>query len=99
MIKSYSGNTHQVISSVALLCDEIQFSLAKISKTDVTFRELSDWEIESYLSTDDYQDKAGAYGIQNGAKLFVQKISGSYTNIVGFPTEVVIELLKEYNGV
>lgn len=54
-------------------------------QTDVTFFSLSNEEIEAYLDTEEPYDKAGAYGIQGKAALFVERISGDYYNVVGLP--------------
>ena len=53
--------------------------------TDIRFRPLSDAEITDYIATKDPMDKAGSYGIQNGAALFVEGITGDYFNVVGLP--------------
>ena len=67
--------------------------------TDVFFRELSDEEIHRYVESGDPMDKAGAYGIQSGAALFVEKIHGDYYNVVGFPVcklgKILSQLLPE----
>ncbi len=96
MIQSYSGKTHSVFTCVSLESISANFHNSIISETTVTFRDLSDWEIEQYLDTAHYQDKAGAYGIQDEAMLFVESVSGCYTNVVGFPVSSVITLLKTY---
>ena len=59
--------------------------------TKVFFRDLSDKEINDYIATGEPMDKAGAYGIQAGAAVFVSKIEGSYTNVVGLPIAQVKE--------
>ena len=57
----------------------------------------TDEEINRYLETGDYVDKAGAYGIQNAASVFVKEISGDYYSIVGFPIGAVNQALKTFN--
>ncbi len=96
MIAGYSGSTHQVLTCVSLECVNAQFHSSLTSITDVTFREIESWEIEEYLDTAHYSDKAGGYGIQDDAKLFVESVSGCYFNVVGFPVTSVISLFKEY---
>lgn len=83
MLGLLSGRVHQVFTGVALaLGDKIRvFS----EKTDVCFYELSEEEIEEYISGDAPYDKAGAYGIQGEASLFVKELHGDYYNVVGLP--------------
>ena len=63
--------------------------------TEVTFIDLSDELISSYISTGEPMDKAGAYGIQGGAAGFVETISGSYTNVVGLPVAQLRQAIAE----
>lgn len=92
MLRRLSARTHQVHTGVALRhsrgCD------ARLSVSDVTMRALSDAEIEAYWATGEPADKAGAYGIQGQASLFIERISGSYSGIVGLPLYETGELLR-----
>lgn len=94
MLKKLSGTTHDVHTAVVLR-HEKQIE-KKISSAKVTFYTLTDKEIENYLDTGDYLDKAGAYGIQGLAGTFVKEISGDYYSIVGFPIGVVQRMLREF---
>lgn len=86
ILKKLSGKTHQVITSVCLKSVEKTRVFNVITK--VTFSELSDQMIRFYLDNYKPFDKAGAYGIQEWIGLVgIQKIEGSYTNVVGLPTE------------
>ena len=83
MLKSLSGRDHQVMTGIAVrrgsqcaVCTEV---------TDVTFRPLTDAEIDAYIATGEPMDKAGAYGIQGGAALFCEKLHGDYYNVMGLP--------------
>ena len=67
-----------------------------VVSTEVVFRPLTDQEIDKYLVLDEYQDKAGAYGIQGAAKIFVSSINGDFYTIVGFPVAAVYQLLQEF---
>ncbi len=96
MIEGFSGNKHSVFTCVSMESVSAGFYKTVISETVVTFRDLSAWEIENYLNTAHYQDKAGAYGIQDEAMLFVESVEGCYTNVVGFPVSSVITLFEEY---
>lgn len=83
MLMALSGKTHTVYTGVCVLYGEEKRVFAE--RTDVTFFALSEAEIEAYLDTDEPYDKAGAYGIQGCAALFVERIAGDYNNVVGLP--------------
>lgn len=86
MIESLSGRTHQVYTGVCLRSTQIPSgALVFFEKTDVTFREISAREIESYLRMEETTDLAGAYGIQRKGALFIAGICGDYNNVVGLP--------------
>lgn len=94
-LQQLSGKTHRVITGVVIIGNEIHEELSVI--TEVTFKSLELTEIEYYLATGDAMDKAGAYGIQNWIGLIgIEKINGSYTNVVGLPTTEVHQILKKY---
>ncbi len=83
MLKQLSGRAHKVITGNCLVFNNKikTFSVT----TEVEFYKLRDEEIDDYLATDDWRDKAGAYGIQGKAGLFVKQIKGDYNNVVGLP--------------
>jgi septum formation protein len=83
MLRRLSGRTHQVYTGVALRSRHGMES--RLSVSDVTFRSLNDVEIESYWSTGEPADKAGGYAVQGRAATFIERISGSYSGIVGLP--------------
>jgi len=70
---------------------------AQISVSSVSFRELSDAEIRSYVATGEPLDKAGAYAIQGRGGAFVTRITGSYSGIMGLPLAETVELLKRFD--
>lgn len=90
MLQNLSGKTHSVMTGICLLepatSDQRPATISHIT-TNVTFRKLSEKEITDYIATGEPMDKAGAYAIQGGAKNFVTKIEGSWSNVVGLPTE------------
>ncbi len=93
MLTSLSGKTHEVISSVCLTVANKQSCVNDTTK--VTLRELTSEEIEYYVRTYKPLDKAGAYGIQEWIGLIgVAKIEGSYTNVMGLPSEKTYKLLQ-----
>ena len=85
MIRSLSGKTHNVYTGYAIFKLSQKIKYVSYDKSSVKFYDLSDDEIEKYLDTDEYKDKAGAYGIQGKGSLLVEKIEGDFFNIVGFP--------------
>ena len=96
MLERLSGQVHSVITGIALLIknQEIVFH----NETKVYFKKLAHFEIESYIGSGEPMDKAGAYGIQGKGALWVEKIEGSYTNVVGLPVEHVYDELCKALG-
>ncbi|WP_047245442.1 Maf-like protein [Maribacter thermophilus] len=92
MLQQLSGDWHKVITSVCFTTKEKQ--LIKNSTTEVKFKELTKEEIYYYIDSYSPFDKAGAYGIQEWIGLIgIEQIQGSYTNVVGLPTQMVYETL------
>jgi septum formation protein len=95
MLKLLNGRWHEVSTGVALLrAGEDAQVLMDHETTRVRFAEMSDEEIDWYISTGEPRGKAGAYGIQGHAALFVEEIAGDYFNIVGLPVRLVYELVR-----
>ncbi len=93
MIKSLSGKTPSVVTAVGFLFKK-KFERI-ISSTKVTFKVLDEKEIKSYIEKYDPIDKAGGYGIQDWiGEIGVEKITGSYTNVVGLPSAQVYQKIK-----
>ncbi len=76
-----SGRRHRVYGGICVISPDQR--LQRVVETVVTFKRLSPTELDVYLATGDWQDKAGGYGIQGAAGAFVKRINGSYTNVVG----------------
>jgi septum formation protein len=93
MLKNLSNSTHKVYTAYVLTQNKKEL-ISKIIETKVTFKNLNDDEIENYIATKEPYDKAGAYGIQGPAAYFVEKIDGSYTNVMGLPLSQVVDDLK-----
>ena len=87
-----SGRAHRVLTGICLITPDDRQRL-KIIETRVRFKRLSRAEIEAYIASREWRDKAGGYAIQGLAGCFVQKIVGSYTNVVGLPLTEVTALL------
>ncbi len=96
MIRLLSGGKHRVITGCTVFADG-KYITGHVS-TDVWFRDLTDEEIFDYVDSSEPYDKAGAYGIQEGASVFVHRIDGDYFNIVGLPVEWVYVTLKNLCG-
>lgn len=104
MLKSLSGATHQVMTAVALAqapdnppnsTSSTQAELSSVlSVSDVSFKTLSQVEIEQYVSSGECDDKAGAYAIQGLAATFITHLSGSFSGVMGLPIYETSELLK-----
>lgn len=94
MIKLLSGKTHQVYTGVTISKGERSVTFSE--KTDVVFYELTDGEIEEYISTSEPYDKAGSYAIQGKAGLLVEKINGDYFNVVGLPVSRLNRELQKF---
>ena len=85
MLRQLSGRTHEVYTGFTILDTFTYATHNDFEKTEVTFREIDEDEIETYVKTEDPLDKAGAYGIQDQSAVFVTKINGCFYNVVGLP--------------
>jgi septum formation protein len=91
MLKLLSGRKHQVMTAIAIATrQKIQLKLAT---TDVHFRTLTPAEMTAYWHTGECHDKAGAYAIQGKGAMFISRIEGSYSNVVGLPLFETMQLL------
>ena len=90
-----SGRRHRVSTAFNLYCKDKIDSLRVVTSV-VKMKRLTENEIKSYIETDEWKGKAGAYGIQGSAEKFIQFISGSYTNIVGLPLNQVYGSLNSF---
>lgn len=93
-LQALSGRSHQVLTAVALVSRERQ--VARVVTSQVTFRSLTQAEIEAYWASGEPQDKAGSYGIQGLAAVFVSQLQGSYSAVVGLPLCETAALLAEF---
>jgi len=96
MLKTLSGNWHEVLTGVALVKITKGNSETKVDlqRTRVKFARLSEAEIEFLIEKGEPLDKAGAYAVQAQAALFIEQIEGDYWNVVGLPVNLVFKLLK-----
>jgi septum formation protein len=94
MLTRLSARTHEVITAFSL-CDSEGGCVVHHETTHVTFRSLQTQEIDEYIASGSPMDKAGAYGIQDGAGEFVQSVDGSFSNVVGLPVESLVTALTQ----
>lgn len=97
MLRMLSGGMHRVITGLVVMDAVTGRSLTRTSVTKVWFRDLPVKDIESYVSTGEPLDKAGAYGIQEKGALLVEKIEGCYFNVVGLPLSLLQDMLSEFD--
>ncbi|MDH5571095.1 MAG: Maf-like protein [Gammaproteobacteria bacterium] len=95
MLELLSDACHQVYSAVALVSG--QQELTRVNCSQVCFRKLTEAEKLAYWNTGEPADKAGGYGIQGRAAIFITKLEGSYSGVVGLPLYETAELLREMN--
>ena len=93
MLERLSGRTHQVLTSVALHYTDVFEQVTQVS--NVRFAQLSAQTIRAYCATAEPYDKAGAYGIQGLAALFIEHIEGSHSGIMGLPVFETAQLLQK----
>src|SRR5690554_8012985 len=95
MLAMLSGQKHQVLTSVAIVC--AQKLQVKTVATDVWFKHLTDKQIANYVATQEHHDKAGFYVIQAFSAILVECISGSYSNVLLLPLTENAEILEQFN--
>ncbi|TFZ40012.1 septum formation inhibitor Maf [Soehngenia longivitae] len=95
-LQSLSGQKHSVITGFALIDNNRLTKIVDYELTEVYFKDLDTIEIEAYLETYEYLDKAGSYAIQGKGSLLVEKINGCYFNVVGLPISKINDSLKKY---
>jgi septum formation protein len=99
ILSELSGNTHQVITAVAFYFKDPKtsktVSISFHQKTNVTFAKIDDDLMDLYIAEGEGRDKAGSYGIQGMGLTFIKEINGSYSNVVGFPLELLIQELRK----
>jgi septum formation protein len=95
MLHLLSGRRHYVITSLALRDNISGRTICDSERSYVTFYTLSDEAIASYVHSGEPMDKAGAYGIQGMGELLVEKLEGSLHNVIGFPIELFVRMVRE----
>jgi len=94
MLHRLSGRTHRVITAFVLVDGGGQVRASQVVISTVTFKPLSEAQIQEYLATGEPFDKAGAYAVQGLGASLIERVAGSYTNVVGLPLDEVVAVLR-----
>lgn len=99
MLRSLAGNWHHVYTGITVINTRSGRILRNVDKTRVHIVPMTEQEIDAYVATGEPLDKAGAYGIQGMGGMFVDRIDGSYSNVVGLPMSMLRIMLAQVGGV
>lgn len=99
MLRSLAGNWHHVYTGITVINTRSGRILRNVDKTRVHLVPMTEQEIDAYVATGEPLDKAGAYGIQGMGGMFVDRIDGSYSNVVGLPMSMLRTMLAQVGGV
>ena len=88
-----AGREHRVLSGLAILRDGVE--RARVAETTVTFRSLSDEALDAYMATGEWRGRAGGYAIQGRGAALVRRIEGDYSNVVGLPVALLLDLVPD----
>jgi septum formation protein len=94
MLRRLAGRRHEVVTGISVVRDGRATSA--VCRTTVQFRTIDAEDVAWYVATGEGADKAGGYGIQGAASVFVERIEGSYPNVVGLPVATVDELCRQH---
>jgi len=95
ILRSLSGSEHRVITGVALVQSGTMQRRVRHASTAIRMRRIDDEEIRRYVSGGGSHGKAGAYAVQEGGDRYIERMDGSFTNVVGLPMELLAEMLRE----
>ena len=98
MLRSLAGNWHHVYTGITVINTRSGRILRNVDKTRVHLVPMTEQEIDAYVATGEPLDKAGAYGIQGMGGMFVDRIDGSYSNVVGLPMAMLRTMLVQIGG-
>lgn len=96
MLARLSGRSHHVLTGVALVADDGEREASRLSVSTVTFRPLGEAERAVYWDTGEPADKAGGYAVQGRAAVFIARLEGSYSGVMGLPLYETAELLRDF---
>jgi septum formation protein len=90
-----AGRSHEVLSGLALVGPGEGQSREGVASSTVTFRELSDSEIETYVASGEWRDRAGGYAIQGKGGQLAERVEGDLDNVIGLPVELLLKLAPD----
>jgi septum formation protein len=96
MLSRLSGRSHLVITGICIILGQPEMEGRECVETKVSMRQLSTVDIQGYVATGEPMDKAGGYGIQGIGGCLVQRIEGSYSNVVGLPLCETVQILRRH---
>ena len=101
MLKKIQGRSHSVYTSIAVLVEnnEEYKEYKELHEAKVFIKKMTDQEIRKYVESGEPFDKAGGYGVQTSFAVFIERIEGEYSVVVGLPLSRIYEILKENNGI
>lgn len=94
-LREFSGKTHEVITALALYNGKKKITTTRVSRTKVTFKDLTEEELQWYLDTGEWHGAAGGYRIQSLASILITKIEGSQSCVTGLPIYELYDILQE----
>lgn len=97
ILRKLFGTTHKVMTAVTIYQPASQRCITRHAVTTASMRPMSDEELSAYLTSGEWKNKAGAYGIQDSGDAFVTIVKGSFSNVVGLPVELVLDMLAEFD--
>jgi septum formation protein len=97
MLKKLSGKTHMVITGFTVFDTKTKKEITKIVKSKVRFKKMTKEEIDAYVKSGEPMDKAGGYGVQDKAAVFIEEIEGDFFNVVGLPIFSLYQVLKKFD--
>jgi septum formation protein len=101
-LEALAGRTHTVLSGVVMygapLPGSERVERAGVARSEVTFRELDEATLETYVASGEWRDRAGAYAIQGLGSILVERVQGDFSNVVGLPVRLLLELAPELFG-
>ncbi len=94
-LRAMSGTTHEVLSGLCLLGPGQGLERTGVARTSVTFRTLTDEDVETYVATGEWRDRAGGYAVQGVGATLEERIEGDLTNVIGLPLGLLLDLAPE----
>lgn len=98
MLKKLSGTVHSVITGFTIIDTKTNKSVSQAIEAKIYFREVTEEEMDAYIKTGEPMDKAGAYAVQGLGAIFVEKIEGDFTGVIGLPLFALAKELKNFGA-